>query len=188
MRRVRSRSSIERANGVVVAVTYSIVARDREAGQLGVAVQTCMPAVGAKVPFARAGVGAVASQAFAEPSYGARCLDGLAAGLGSEAALADARAADPGSASRQVGVVGADGSVAAFTGEACIEHAGAVVGHEFAVQPNMMASADVWPAMADAYTGAEGSLARRLRDARGRPGRRRRCAWRDVCGDPRRLR
>ncbi|MGN6796218.1 MAG: DUF1028 domain-containing protein [Streptosporangiaceae bacterium] len=132
-------------------MTYSIVARDAQSGMLGVAVQTAMPAVGATVPWARAGVGAVATQAMAEPAYGIRCLDALQAGASAQSALDQAAAADEAALLRQVGVVAADGSAAAATGEWCIDQAGHVVGDGFAVQANMMASPDVWPAMADAY-------------------------------------
>src|SRR5262245_37318528 len=143
-------------------MTYSIVARDPETGQLGVGVQTCMFAVGAMVPWARAGVGAVASQAVAEPAYGPRCLDALADGGTAATALDAAAAADPIAALRQVGVVGADGSVAASTGELCIDHAGHQLGDGFAVQGNMLRSPEVWPAMAAAFVDATGPLAQRL--------------------------
>jgi uncharacterized Ntn-hydrolase superfamily protein len=143
-------------------VTYSIVARDPETGALGVAVQTCMFAVGATVPWARAGVGAVATQSFTEKAYGPRCLAAMADGRAAPDALHAARAVDPGSAMRQVGVVDATGSVANFTGELCIEHAGDRTGDGYAVQANMMASAAVWPAMATAYETASGPFARRL--------------------------
>jgi uncharacterized Ntn-hydrolase superfamily protein len=143
-------------------VTYSIVARDAETGALGVAVQTCWFAVGAVVPWARAGVGAVATQASSEKAYGSRCLTAMAEGHGAASALAAARAADPGSAMRQVGVIDAAGGVANFTGELCIAYAGDCTGADYAVQANMMASPDVWPAMAAAYGSASGPFAQRL--------------------------
>jgi uncharacterized Ntn-hydrolase superfamily protein len=143
-------------------VTYSIVARDPETGALGVAVQTCMFAVGTIVPWARAGVGAVATQAFAERAYGPRCLASMADRHSAEAALTAARAADPIPAMRQVGVVDAHGSVASFTGDLCIEYAGHLIGDGYAVQANMMASPDVWSAMAVAYEGSSGAFAPRL--------------------------
>src|SRR3954454_14678158 len=98
-------------------MTYSIVARDPETGQLGIAVQTCMFGVGRIVPWAIAGVGAVATQAMSEPAYGPRCLDAMASGTSAGDALAEARELDPGSAVRQVGVVDATGRADAFTGE-----------------------------------------------------------------------
>jgi len=147
-------------------MTYSMVARDPVTGQLGVAVQTAMFAVGAVVPWARAGVGVVASQAITEPAYGPRCLDLLALGESAAAALEAARALDPMAALRQVGVVDAGGSVSAFTGELCIDHCGHLVGDGWAVQANMMANADVWSAMAATFEGSRASsLARRLLDA-----------------------
>jgi uncharacterized Ntn-hydrolase superfamily protein len=143
-------------------MTYSMVARDPASGALGVAVQSCFFGVGAVVPFIRPGVGAVATQAFADPAYGPRCLDALAAGASAAEALDKATAAGPAAFLRQVGVIGADGSVAAHTGAGGIDHAGRRTGDGFAVQANMMASPVVWPAMADAYTSAAGPLPRRL--------------------------
>jgi uncharacterized Ntn-hydrolase superfamily protein len=143
-------------------VTYSIVARDPETGALGVAVQTCMFAVGSIVPWARAGVGAVATQAFTERAYGPRCLAFMADGGSAEDALRAARAEDPGAAVRQVGVIDSTGAVANFTGELCIAYAGNQRGDGYAVQANMMATRDVWPAMATAYEAASGPFARRL--------------------------
>jgi uncharacterized Ntn-hydrolase superfamily protein len=146
-------------------VTLSIVARDAETGQLGVAVQTAMFAAGAVVPWARPGVGAVASQAISESAYGPRCLDALERGCTATEALAEAEAADPMAVLRQVGVVGADGSAAAMTGAFCIEPAGHVVGDGFTVQANMTTSPDVWPAMAASFRSSGGPLARRLYEA-----------------------
>jgi uncharacterized Ntn-hydrolase superfamily protein len=146
-------------------MTYSIVARDAESGEIGVAVQTCMFAVGSVVPWARAGVGAVATQATAEPAYGPRCLDQLEAGASAADALTSAQGLDPMVALRQVGVVGADGTAASATGELCIDHAGEVVGDGFAVQANMMSTPEVWRAMASAFTGSSGPLAQRLLSA-----------------------
>src|SRR5262245_10035099 len=143
-------------------MTYSIVARDEVSGELGVAVQTCMFAVGSAVPWARAGVGAVATQAIGEAAYGPRCLEGLATGATAAEALAAARDIDPLAVMRQVGVVGVDGTAAAATGELCIDHAGHVVGDGFAVQANMMSTPEVWPAMAAAFRGSSGPLAHRL--------------------------
>jgi uncharacterized Ntn-hydrolase superfamily protein len=143
-------------------VTFSIVARDQMSGELGVAVVTAMFAVGASVPWCRPGVGAVATQAIGEVAYGVRCLDALASGDTATDALAGAVAVDPLAALRQVAVVGADGTVSAHTGELCVDHAGHVVGDTFSVQANMVVSPDVWPAMAEAFTGSTGALARRL--------------------------
>ncbi len=143
-------------------MTYSIVARDPQTGELGVAVQTCMPAVGSVVPWARAGVGAVATQAMSEIAHGFRCLDAMAAGSSAADALASSLALDSGAALRQVGVVDAHGRATAHTGALCIDHAGAQAGPGFSVQANMMSSDAVWPAMADAYESATGTLAERM--------------------------
>ena len=125
-------------------MTCSIVARDPATGQLGVGVMSCYFAVGATVPWARAGCGAVATQAFAEPAYGPRCLDTMATGATADEALASAGAADPMPALRQVGVVAADGTTAAVTGDLCVDHAGKHHGDGYVVVANMMAAPDVW--------------------------------------------
>jgi uncharacterized Ntn-hydrolase superfamily protein len=143
-------------------MTYSICARDPETGDLGVAVQTCMFAVGAGVPWLRAGVGAVASQAFGEAAYGTRCLDALARGATAAEAIEEARALDPASAMRQLGVVSASGTAASFTGDLCVDACGDVQGDGYAIQANMMVSAEVWPAMAAAYESATGPFVDRL--------------------------
>ena len=142
-------------------MTYSIVARDSETGQLGVAVQSCWFSVGSVVTWAEPGVGAVATQAIAEMAYGPRCLEGLAAG-DAASALAAAMDADDLPALRQVGVIGADGSVAAHTGDLCIQPAGHVVGEGFSAQGNLMANDRVWDALAEGYGSADGPLTHRL--------------------------
>ena len=143
-------------------MTYSLVALDRESGQLGVAVQTRFFGVGQTVPWARPGVGAVATQAFADRRYGALGLELLAAGRSPAGALAELTATDPAAAVRQVGIVAVDGSAAAHTGTDCVPAAGHVTGEGLSAQANMMRSDDVWPAMAEAFAGARGSLAWRL--------------------------
>jgi uncharacterized Ntn-hydrolase superfamily protein len=143
-------------------MTYSIVARDPETGDLGVAVQTCNFAVGAGVPWARAGVGVVASQAFGEPAYGPRILDALDAGASASDAIVAAQALDPRAALRQLGVVTASGDSASFTGAMCVGEAGDLQGEGYAIQANMMANARVWPAMSQAYESANGAFVDRL--------------------------
>jgi uncharacterized Ntn-hydrolase superfamily protein len=143
-------------------VTYSVVARDPETGAFGVAVQSNYFAVGAVVPWVEAGVGAVATQAFAEPSYGPLGLERMRAGESSRAVLAALVAADPGRDTRQVGMVDSAGGAVAHTGAACVEHAGARQGPGFSVQGNMLRRAGVPDAMAEAYTGAPGDLLDRL--------------------------
>jgi uncharacterized Ntn-hydrolase superfamily protein len=143
-------------------VTYSIVARDPDTGELGVAVQSHWFSVGSLVTWARPGIGAVATQANVDPGYGPRGLDLLAAGTPAPAALAQLLAADPGSASRQVAIVDGGGGVGAHTGSGCIAYAGHVIGPGVSCQANIMASDRVWPAMLDAFTAADGALPDRL--------------------------
>ncbi len=143
-------------------MTYSIVARDAVTGQLGVAAQSCYFALGSVLPWARAGVGAVATQSMVDPGYGPRCLDLLADGVGAMDALARVRDADEGRELRQVAVVSASGEVASFTGSLCIEHVGHAAGDGYSAQANMMAGDGVCEAMAAAFEAADGSLAERM--------------------------
>jgi uncharacterized Ntn-hydrolase superfamily protein len=146
-------------------MTYSIVARGvgRDGlEELGVAVQSHWFGVGSIVPWARAGVGAVATQANAEVAYGPRALDLLERGMSPSGALKRLLAEDPLAASRQVAIVDAHGEVAAHTGDACMAFAGDQQGDGVSCQANIMANAEVWPAMLAAYTGTEGSLSQRL--------------------------
>jgi uncharacterized Ntn-hydrolase superfamily protein len=143
-------------------MTYSIVARDPETGELGVAVQSHWFSVGPIVPWARPGVGAVATQANVAVAYGPRALDALERGEAPAEALTRLLAEDPQGASRQVAVVSADGAVAAHTGAACMRFAGDIQGEGVSCQANIMASAAVWPAMLEAFTDGEGTLAGRL--------------------------
>jgi len=142
--------------------TYSIVARDAATGQLGVAVQSHWFSVGALVPWAEAGVGAVATQSFVEPSYGPLGLELMRTGRDAGQALAALTATDPGRDVRQVAMVDAAGLAAAHTGERCIAAAGHRTGDGYSVQANLMENATVWDAMAAAYEAAEGDLAERL--------------------------
>jgi uncharacterized Ntn-hydrolase superfamily protein len=145
--------------------TYSIVARDPATGELGVAVQSHWFSVGAMVPWAEAGVGAVATQSFVDPSYGPLALELIRAGRSAPEALAGLLAADEGREVRQVAVIDARGRVAGHTGKKCIAEAGQRVGQDFSVQANLMASAEVWPAMAAAFERAKGDLAERMLQA-----------------------
>lgn len=142
--------------------TYSIVARDAVTGDLGVAVQSHWFSVGGSVPWAEAGVGAVATQSFTDPSYGALGLALMKAGKSAPEALRALLAADPDREVRQVAVVDAQGRVAAHTGAKCIQAAGHEVGEGFTVEANLMDKASVWPAMAKAFRSAQGDLADRL--------------------------
>jgi len=143
-------------------MTYSIVARDPESGQLGVAAQSYYFALGASLPWARAGVGAVATQSWIDPGYGPRCLDLLAEGADAQVALDRVRDADKDSGERQVGVVGADGSVASFTGSSCVPEVGHVIGDGFTAQANLMARPGVCEAMAESFTATPGDLPTRM--------------------------
>jgi uncharacterized Ntn-hydrolase superfamily protein len=142
--------------------TYSIVARDEDTGELGAAVQSHWFSVGSIVTWARPGVGAVATQSIAEPSYGPRLLDALAGGTAPASALTQLLAGDAAATYRQVAVIGPSGPPATHTGEGCIAFAGHATGDAFSVQANMMASEDVWPDMARAFTHTTGPLARRM--------------------------
>jgi uncharacterized Ntn-hydrolase superfamily protein len=104
----------------------------------------------------------VATQSIAEPAYGPRALDAMAGGARARQALDELVADDELARFRQVAAVDAHGNAAAFTGEGCIAYAGHQEGHEFSAQANMMASPDVWPAMAHAFEAAAGPLSRRL--------------------------
>src|SRR5437868_3818330 len=147
---------------MLALVTYSIVAHDPETGQLGVAVQSHWFSVGPIVPWAAPGVGAVATQANAEVSYGPRALELLAAGTSAPDALAQLLAEDPAAASRQVAIMDARGQAAAHTGTDCIPFAGQVVSNGVSCQANIMVSDQVWPAMLHAFQAAAGPLAARL--------------------------
>ena len=142
--------------------TYSIVARDPVTGELGVAVQSHWFGVGAIVPFAEAGVGAVATQSFVDPSYGPLGLELMRGGRTAPEALAGLLEADPHPEVRQVAMIDAAGRVAAHTGEDAIIAAGHYEGENYSVQANLMGSETVWPAMARAFETTRGDLAERM--------------------------
>jgi uncharacterized Ntn-hydrolase superfamily protein len=142
--------------------TYSIVARDPATGELGVAVQSHWFSVGSMVPWAEAGVGAVATQSFVDPSYGPFGLALMRGGRSAPEALAALLAGDSGRDVRQVGMVDANGGVATHTGKMCIPAAGGQEGDGYVVQANLMEKPTVWPAMARAYESTNGDLAERL--------------------------
>jgi len=142
--------------------TFSIVARDRATGELGVAVQSHWFAVGPIVPWAEAGVGAVATQSLVDPSYGPLGLELMRAGRSAPEALKALLAADEGRDVRQVAMIDAQGRVAAHTGSKAIQAAGHIVGKDFSVQANLMLNDRVWPAMAQAFESAPGDLAERM--------------------------
>jgi uncharacterized Ntn-hydrolase superfamily protein len=144
------------------ASTFSIVAFDEETGDLGVAVQSKYVAVGTVVPWARAGVGAVATQAVANVSFGPRGLEMMERGLHPKEVVQNLVRADEAADIRQVGTVDSLGRAAAFTGKGCYEWAGHTVGRGFCALGNLLASEEVVEAMAGAYEVAEGDLPERL--------------------------
>ncbi len=142
--------------------TFSIVAADPATGEIGIAVQSRIVAVGGIVPFARAGVGAVATQAYANVRYGPAGLSALAAGIAPDECLRLLAANDPLRERRQAGLVDASGCAATYTGNDCLDWAGGIVGTHFAVQGNILAGRQVVVAMAEAFEQSEGTLAERL--------------------------
>lgn len=143
-------------------MTYSIVARDEASGELGVAVQSHYFGSGSRVPWAEAGVGVVATQAFVQVSYGPQGLERIAAGAPASEALAALVEADAAPALRQVAMLDAVGRVAVHTGVACVPAAAHRCGPGYSVQGNMLRSEAVLDAMSEAYRGASGDLAERL--------------------------
>src|SRR5687767_567783 len=142
--------------------TYSIVARDPNTGELGVAVQSHWFSVGPIVAWAEAGVGAVATQSFVDPSYGKNGLDMMRAGKSAPDTLKELLAKDEGREVRQVAMIDAQGRVDAWTGKNDIQAAGHIVGTNFSVQANLMLNDKVWPAMARAFENTRGDLAERM--------------------------
>jgi uncharacterized Ntn-hydrolase superfamily protein len=145
-----------------LAHTFSIVARDPATGEMGVAVQSHWFSVGSLVTWAEAGVGAVATQSFVEPSYGVRGLELMRMGRPAPQALDQLVKADAMRDGRQVAMIDAQGRVSAYTGKSAIAAAGHRIGKDYAVQANLMANAKVWPAMATAFESTRGDLADRM--------------------------
>lgn len=142
--------------------TFSIVGYDAETGAVGIAVQSKFFAVGSVVPWAEAGVGAIATQSWANTTYGPNGLKLLKSGLSAEQTLERLVADDPGRATRQVGIVDAKGNVANYTGDECNAWAGAVSGKHYTAQGNILAGEDVVKAMGKAFEETEGELADKL--------------------------
>jgi len=145
--------------------TFSIVAADPATGQIGVAVQSKFPAVGAIVPAARAGAGAVATQALANVAWREEALRLLGQGIAADEVVRRLVAGDPQADDRQLGLVDAKGNAAAFTGKRCMDHASHLVGKGYAVQGNILVGRATVEAMARAYEGARDAgrpLAERL--------------------------
>lgn len=137
-------------------MTFSIVARCARTGQLGVAVATAVPAVGAMCPYVRPGVGAVSTQSWVNPYLAFGVLDRIAAGASAPEALAAVMQGDAARQLRQIGVVDAAGRAASWSGTECTSWFGHFVGDGFAVQGNMLAGASTIEAMKNAYFTSEG--------------------------------
>ena len=142
--------------------TYSIIAFDPETREFGVAVQSHWFSVGSLVPWAQAGVGAVATQSFIKADYGPDGLERMKSGYTANKALKELLAEDDGEALRQVAMIDINGNVAAHTGDKCIQAAGHQIGKTYSVQANMMEKETVWPAMARAFENTQGDLADRM--------------------------
>ncbi len=150
-----------------VVATFSIVAADPETGEVGVAVASKFLAVGSVVPWAKAGVGAVATQSLANTTYGPRGLELLEQGASPEEVLEKLTSPDLRKEFRQVGIVDASGKAASYTGERCIPVALGKTGKNYAVQGNLLASEEVVATMAKSFEKAEGTLAERMLKALG---------------------
>ena len=142
--------------------TFSIVARDPATGELGVAVQSHWFSVGSIVAWAEAGVGAVATQSFVDPSYGPLGLSLMRTGRSGPDALKSLLAGDDGRDVRQVAMIDSQGRVDAWTGKNDIQAAGHHVGKDYSVQANLMLNDKIWPAMAKAFESTKGDLADRM--------------------------
>jgi uncharacterized Ntn-hydrolase superfamily protein len=147
-----------------IVSTYSIAACDLEAGQWGVATQSKFLGVGSVVPWAEPGVGAIATQAYANPRYGPDGLALLREGLSAQEVVDRLTAADEGRNHRQVGVVDGRGRAASFTGAECMDWAGGRTGECYAAQGNILVSAETVGAIAETFESAPGTLAERLLD------------------------
>jgi uncharacterized Ntn-hydrolase superfamily protein len=147
--------------------TFSIVAYDPVVQEWGVAVQSKFLAVGAVVPWAQAGVGAVATQSYANTSFGPEGLALMAQGLSAQETVDRLVAGDEGRARRQVGVVDARGRPATFTGDGCHDWAGGLIGNHFAAQGNILVGSETVEAMGRAFEDVRGELADRLVEALG---------------------
>ena len=144
-------------------MTWSIIARDKATGAFGIAVATKFFAVGARVPFIAAGVGAIATQALINPFYGSKGLKLLRGGMSADSIVKTLVADDAGRDHRQVHMIDAGGRIAAHTGSACTDWHGHLAGDTFSVAGNMLAGAQVLEATAAAYVaGAPMPFPRRL--------------------------
>lgn len=148
-----------------IVATYSIVALDPETKEIGVAVQSKFPAVGSVVPWVKGGVGAIATQSFANTTYGPRGLKLLEEGKTPDEVIQLLTVDDPRANRRQVGIVDMQGRAATFTGEKCVDFADGKTGKNFSVQGNILVSEKVLDAIASGFEDSKGPLAVRLIDA-----------------------
>lgn len=144
------------------AHTFSIVAIDKERGEMGVAVQSHWFSVGPVVPWAEPGVGVIATQSLVNISYGPKGLEMLRGGMNAPMVVTALTGRDEGRDYRQLAIIDVAGNVATYTGTKCIAEAGHVTGKDFSVQANMMLKATVWDAMAESFRTSEGPLAERM--------------------------
>jgi len=145
-----------------LAHTFSIVARDPDTGEMGVAVQSHWFSVGTIVTWGEAGVGVVATQSFVNPYFGPRGLELLKQGKTAGEVVDELVASDSGRDVRQLAILDVNGNVKAYTGKNCIPAAGHITGENYSVQANLMLNAKVWPAMSEAFENTEGTLAERM--------------------------
>ncbi|HYB01494.1 MAG TPA: DUF1028 domain-containing protein [Ktedonobacteraceae bacterium] len=143
-------------------MTFSIVARDPQKGELGIAVQSKFLGVGAVVPWAKAGIGAIATQSWANTSYGPHGLDLLENGLSADEVLTQLTQNDENRARRQVGIVSVTGKPATYTGEECYPWAGGYIGEHFACQGNILVGEDTVLTMVRTFAETSGLLCDRL--------------------------
>jgi len=143
-------------------VTYSIVAHDRDTGEMGVATQSQAFAVGSSVPFTLPGHGVIATQSMGEPMYGEIGLDLLRGGFTAQESLTALQSVDPHPERRQVAILEGSGGIALYTGDGCVASAGHAVGSDCAALANMVVGPQVWEAMVSSLESNPGPLAQRL--------------------------
>jgi len=160
--RRQNRHTLQPASQAMPVATYSIAACDLEAGQWGVATQSKFLAVGSVVPWAEPQVGAIATQAYANPRYGSEGLSLLREGLSAEEVVERLTSADEGRDHRQLGVVDREGRGASFTGAECLDWAGGRTGPCYAAQGNILVSAETVDAIAETFESSTGPLVERL--------------------------
>lgn len=145
-----------------LAHTYSIVARDAETGEMGVAVQSHWFSVGTIVTWGEAGIGVIATQSFVNPAFGPDGLKLLKTGMSAGETLDKLIKEDEGRDYRQLAILDKNGNVAAYTGKSCIADAGQIVGKDFSAQANLMLNDNIWKAMSESFKNSKGPLAERL--------------------------